>query len=163
MIAWLLAAALAAAPVAPDAPVAATAPGIDPAPAVPTPEQVMALPPPLAQALRTQVVDRTPRGMARLERLVAFMYEPDGLGIQYRHDANHTVAETWATREANCLSFTLLFVVIGGALYFFSVLTAKERVFRAVPNVTWRSGSPGRTTRNHRSTSDLGTRCRTAS
>jgi tetratricopeptide (TPR) repeat protein len=115
MIAWLLAAALAAAPVAPNAPVAATAPGIDPAPAVPTPEQVMALPPPLAQALRTQVVDRTPRGMARLERLVAFMYEPDGLGIQYRHDANHTVAETWATREANCLSFTLLTIALARA------------------------------------------------
>lgn len=31
---------------------------------------------------------------------------------------------------------TLIFVVIGAALYFFTVLTAKERVFRAVPNVT---------------------------
>ena len=109
MIAWLLAAALAAAPATP------AAPAIDPAPPVPTPEQVMALPPPLAQALRTQVVDRTPRGMARLERLVAFMYEPDGLGIQYRHDANHTVAETWATREANCLSFTLLTIALARA------------------------------------------------
>jgi glucuronide carrier protein len=31
---------------------------------------------------------------------------------------------------------TLAFVVIGAALYFFTVLTAKERVYRAVPNVT---------------------------
>jgi glucuronide carrier protein len=33
-------------------------------------------------------------------------------------------------------TITLVFVVIGAALYFFTFLTAKERVHRAVPNVT---------------------------
>lgn len=105
MIHLLLAAALALSPGA--APEAATA--------VPPPEQVLAIPAPLQEALQAQVIDRSRRGLPRLERLVAFMYEPDGLGIRYRHDADHTVAETWRTREANCLAFTLLTVALARA------------------------------------------------
>ena len=38
--------------------------------------------------------------------------------------------------QATFTAITLAFVVIGAALYFFTVLTTKERVHRAVPNVT---------------------------
>ena len=101
MIDWLLTAALALAP-------AAVA-------AAPPPEQVMEIPAPLREALQAQVVERSARGVPRLERLVAFMYQDDGLGIRYRHDANHTVAEVWRTREANCMAFTLLTIALARA------------------------------------------------
>lgn len=41
-----------------------------------------------------------------------------------------------ADLQGTFTTITLVFVVIGAALYFFTVLTAKERVHRAVPNVT---------------------------
>ena len=122
MIALLLAAALAASPATPtttsdapappqDLPVAPAAQTV----AVPTPEQVLAVPPELLEALQTHVIERSPRGLARLERLVAFMYDPEGLDIQYRHDADLTVAEVWRTRQANCLSFTLMTIALARA------------------------------------------------
>ena len=102
MIEWILAGALALSGAAPATPVETP----------PTPDQVMAIPAPLREALQTEVVARSSRGTTRLERLVAFMYDEDGLGIRYRHDADHTVAEVWRTREANCLSFTLLTIAL---------------------------------------------------
>jgi len=119
MITWLLAAALAASPATAETP---AAPRVevpvstpDLAVSVPTPRQVMELPPPLLEALKANVIDRSPRGLARLERLVAYMYDPDGLDIRYSHDANHTVAEVWTTRQANCLSFTLMTIAMARA------------------------------------------------
>jgi glucuronide carrier protein len=41
-----------------------------------------------------------------------------------------------ANLQATFTGITLAFVVIGAALYFFTVFTTKERVHRAVPNVT---------------------------
>lgn len=41
-----------------------------------------------------------------------------------------------ADLQGTFTAITLVFVVIGAALYFFTVFTAKERVHRAVPNVT---------------------------
>jgi glucuronide carrier protein len=41
-----------------------------------------------------------------------------------------------ADLQSTFTTVTLIFVVIGAALYFFTVLTAKERVPRTVPNVT---------------------------
>jgi Flp pilus assembly protein TadD len=103
MFDWLLVATLALSPTAAE-PV--------PAVVVPPAAQVMEIPAPLREALQREVIARSPRGLARLERLVAFLYDPEGLDIRYRHDADHTVAETWATRQANCLSFTLLTIAL---------------------------------------------------
>src|SRR5690606_34508737 len=99
MIAWLLAATLAASsaspaaspaasadpsPPAPSAAPAGAGPQVAPAPeVVPLPEQVMELPPALLAALQTSVIDRSPRGLGRLERLVDFMYQPEGLNVHY--------------------------------------------------------------------------------
>lgn len=103
MFDWLLVATLALSPTA-----------AEPLPAVVVPPaaQVMEIPAPLREALQREVIERSPRGLARLERLVAFLYDPEGLDIRYRHDADHTVAETWASRQANCLSFTLLTIAL---------------------------------------------------
>lgn len=123
MFASLLAAALAAAPAvaAPEPPALATpaeapvevVPDLGPPPAT---EDIFAIPAPLREALHTRVV--VPGGgsdQQRLNRLVRFLFDPDGLGMRYRHDADHTVAESWQTREANCLSFTLLTVALARA------------------------------------------------
>lgn len=43
-----------------------------------------------------------------------------------------------ADLQSTFTTVTLVFVVLGAALYLFTVLTAKERVHRAVPNVTFK-------------------------
>lgn len=109
MHAWMLAAALAlAAPQPPTAaPVVVTPP---------QPTQLMALPPELRQRLHEEVIAGADAPRQRLERLVAFMLAEDGLRIAYDEDATHSVAQTYATRRANCLSFTLLFVAMARAV-----------------------------------------------
>jgi len=103
MIATLMAATLALAGLAP-APVAVAEP--------PSPVEVMALPEPLRQEFHAKVLS-TPRGSEqRLRRMVEFLFSPDDLGMSYDIGANHTVAEAYATRQANCLSFTLLAIAL---------------------------------------------------
>jgi len=78
----------------------------------PAPADVLAVPEPLKRQFREQVLDRTHVAHARLERMVDFLFSPQGLGMSYDPDANHTVAEAYATRQANCMSFTLLTVAL---------------------------------------------------
>ena len=110
MYALLLAAALLSSPASP-----ATAPTLPPvlstlSPAPPA--SVVAVPPELRQRLHDEVLS-TPAGQRqRLEQLLHFMLDPDGLGIVYDENATNSIAQTYATRRANCLSFTLLFVAI---------------------------------------------------
>jgi len=77
--------------------------------APPDPAQVMAIPTELRDALRRQVTDRSRSPDARLELLMAFLFESDGgLGMTYDHAATLTVEAAYRTRKANCLTFTLL-------------------------------------------------------
>lgn len=78
----------------------------------PPPADVMAVPDGLRAAFREQVDTVTGTGEQKLERLLRFIVGEDRLAIRYRDDATHTVAETWATREGNCLSFTLMAVAL---------------------------------------------------
>src|SRR3546814_13780021 len=48
----------------------------------------------------------------RLQRLVAFLFDPSGLGMTYATDATLTVAQAYRLRQANCLTFTLLTVAL---------------------------------------------------
>lgn len=82
------------------------------APPPPPPEQVMALPEPLREQFRQWVMARRSSPSARLDRMVEFMFSPEGLGMAYQYDATHTVAQAYATRRANCLTFTLLAVAL---------------------------------------------------
>ncbi len=103
---WLLGALLAlASPVPPALAEAAPTPPQ-------SPEDVLAIPAPLRQQFREQVLVTTRAPQQRLERLVAFLFSPHGLGMAYHPDANHTVAQAYATRQANCLTFTLLTVAL---------------------------------------------------
>ena len=104
MLSWLLATALA---------VQANAlPVRAPVELPPSPEQVLAVPAELRAALQAQVVQPTHSRRQRLERLLDFMFRPGGLGLTYQADASYTVAETWRTRKANCLGFTLMTVAL---------------------------------------------------
>jgi Flp pilus assembly protein TadD len=106
--------ALQAAPAAPAAP-----PGAAPAPVVsvtplvpPPPGEVMAIPEALRAEFQAQVLDSTKIPEQRVRRMVAFMFDKDGLGLEYKGDATNTVAESYRTRQVNCLSFTLLAVAL---------------------------------------------------
>lgn len=48
----------------------------------------------------------------RTERLLADLFDPDQIGIEYRHNANLTAAQTFDQGVANCLSLTLLSYVL---------------------------------------------------
>jgi Flp pilus assembly protein TadD len=74
--------------------------------------RILALPPELRAQLRAQALADEPLRSRRLERIVEFVFARDGLGMRYREGADHTVAEAYATREANCLGFTLLFLAL---------------------------------------------------
>lgn len=105
MIATLMAATLAMAGLAP---AASPAPSAQP----PTPAEVMALPEPLRREFHAKVLTTPRKSEQRLRRMVEFLFSPDDLGMRYDITANHTVAEAYATRQANCLSFTLLAIAL---------------------------------------------------
>ena len=76
------------------------------------PSQVMVIPDELREIFRKQVVETTNEPELRLRRMVAFMLDKEGLGLQYKADASNTVAESYRTRQVNCLSFTLMAVAL---------------------------------------------------
>ncbi len=109
MLNVLLAAALALQPTLPAQPIASVALEVD---SPPSPESVLAVPDELRESFRKQVLETTRSPGLRLKRLTEFMFDPNGLGVRYEPGANHTVAETYRTREANCLAFTMLTVAL---------------------------------------------------
>lgn len=90
----------------------APAPVMPPPEPMPSPEQVMAVPPALRAQLQRQVIGDGGPGRQRLQRLVAFLFDPSGLGMTYATDATLTVEQAYRLRKANCLTFTLLTVAL---------------------------------------------------
>jgi Flp pilus assembly protein TadD len=82
---------------------------------MPRPEQVMAVPPELHAQLQQQVIDGGGSDRARLERLVLFLFQKSGLGMEYSAEPTLTVEQAYRTRKANCLTFTLLTVALARA------------------------------------------------
>jgi tetratricopeptide (TPR) repeat protein len=78
-------------------------------------DALMAIPEALREQLRAQV---RPQAMPnrQLEALADFLLDPQGLGLQYRHDATLSVAEAFERREGNCLTFTLMTVALAREL-----------------------------------------------
>jgi Flp pilus assembly protein TadD len=104
----MLAVALALSPPVTGPAPAPIAPVVDPIPQ----EQVMALPPALKAQLHERVLAGDPAQTQRFQRLVHFVVDQDGLGMTYQEDATYTVSEAFATRKANCLTFTLLVLAL---------------------------------------------------
>jgi Flp pilus assembly protein TadD len=76
------------------------------------PTQVMALPVELRQRFHREVLATPGAPAERLHRTLRFILDPAGLGIAYEEDATYSVAQAYEARRANCLSFTLLFLVL---------------------------------------------------
>ncbi|WP_315387180.1 tetratricopeptide repeat protein [uncultured Stenotrophomonas sp.] len=96
----------------PTAPAAALDAAVQP---VPSPEQILAIPPELRALLQQRVIAAANSREQRLERLVHLIFDEDGMHLEYDPYATHTLAETWQTHRANCLSFTLMFVTLARA------------------------------------------------
>jgi len=118
----VLCAALATAPVrAADPPAASPAPpalgrqAVGTPEVLPTPEQILAVPVELRALLQARVIAPRIAREQRLRRLVALIFDADGMHLAYDPHATHTLTETWQTGRANCLSFTLLFVTLARA------------------------------------------------
>lgn len=75
----------------------------------------------MARFLSKEIRIRLDR-QARVQHLVDAIFNEDGVGITYGNQRTKTAIETFETGSGNCLSFTLLFVVmarhIGLAAYF---------------------------------------------
>lgn len=78
----------------------------------PTWEQASEMPANLRTQFHTQVLGKRATQQQRLQDIVDFMLGPQGLALEYNVHATHTVAETYANRRGNCLSFTLMFIVL---------------------------------------------------
>ena len=76
------------------------------------PAQVMVLPPALRARVQEDVLAGSPSQETRLNRLLHLVFDKGGLGLIYQDDATESVAQVYATRTANCLSFTLFFVAL---------------------------------------------------
>lgn len=135
--AWMLAVAIALVPAAGAAAEAPPAPAparVAAELAMPAPDEVMALPDELRARFKAQVLDRTKAAYPRLERIMAFLFDPAGLGMTYTPDVTYTVEQAWRRREANCLSFTLLVLALAReagleaeAQYFDEVLVWRQQ------------------------------------
>jgi Flp pilus assembly protein TadD len=79
---------------------------------VPPAASVTALPAELRQRFRTQALSPPAPARQRLEQVLHFMLDADGLAITYDQGATYSVEQTYAERRANCLSFTLLFLAL---------------------------------------------------
>ncbi len=104
MFGWIFAALL-----------ATSAPAIDLDQQAGSPAQAMELPPALRQRLQDDVLAGEPSQRARLNRLLHLVLDKEGLNLSYQDEATSTVVQTYATRTANCLSFTLLFLALARA------------------------------------------------
>lgn len=135
MITWALAAALAL-PAS-----AAVVPATVAETAMPDRAHVMALPPELRARLQEEVIGKGRSDMQRLERLVDFMFDEHGLGMQYQDDATHTVEQAFVTRKANCLAFTLLFVAMAreAGLDVYPQAIEEVLAWRQVENTVYRT------------------------
>lgn len=83
-----------------------------PAVQIPSATEVMALPEGLREEFQRNVLDTTSFPEARLERLVKFVFDRDGLGIAYKPNVTRTISEIYRERTVNCLSSTLLIVAL---------------------------------------------------
>ena len=85
---------------------------MEPDPQTEPPAHVMALPPDLRARLHDEVLAGSPSLRTRFNRLLHLLFDEKGLRLVYQDDATASVEQTYATRTANCLSFTLLFLAL---------------------------------------------------
>ncbi|HEY9540755.1 MAG TPA: transglutaminase, partial [Luteimonas sp.] len=77
-------------------------------------QAAMALPDGLRQALPALELDNASE-IDRVRRLFEFMVAEDGLALHYLEQPTYGIAESYARREVNCLSFTMMFIALARA------------------------------------------------
>ncbi|TWI04606.1 Tfp pilus assembly protein PilF [Luteimonas cucumeris] len=82
---------------------------LDPGPGLPSRDQIMAVPPELHAQFQEQVIRKGDSTDERLRLLIDFVLNDPELQLEYDNNLTRTISETYRTRKANCLSFTLLF------------------------------------------------------
>ncbi len=93
---------------------AAESPAVEAAP--PSAAQILAVPADLQTLLREQVIEPARSPSERMQRLVALMSDGErGLGMQYRDEATYTISEGFQHRQANCVTYTLMFLTLARA------------------------------------------------
>lgn len=126
---------------------------------VPAPTAILALPDALRADFHARVLDVDRSEAQRLERLVDYLFAPEQLGMQYQPDATYTVTEAYATRRANCLSFTLLTVALAreAGLDAYGQEIAETLAWRKIDQTIFRSNhvNAGVTVRRKRLTVDV--------
>ncbi|MEF9978450.1 MAG: tetratricopeptide repeat protein [Thermomonas sp.] len=75
-------------------------------------QAAVALPDELRRMLPPEAVDRGVDDAIRVQALVDFMIDDDGLALRYQEQPTHGIAESFALRRVNCLSFTMLFIAM---------------------------------------------------
>ncbi|NDK40278.1 tetratricopeptide repeat protein [Pseudoxanthomonas gei] len=101
MISWVLAAALAL----PGA-------GAEVAPP-PDPVTLMVVPAELRARMQAQVIEPARGEHQRLQRLLRFLSDDEpGLAMLYNDEATQSVAEAYLNRQANCVTYTMLFLAL---------------------------------------------------
>lgn len=83
---------------------------------LPEREDVLAVPPDLRAQLHEGIKAAGASPQQRVEWLSFFLFSPQGLDLQYGADSTGTVSETYASRQANCLSATLMFLALAHEL-----------------------------------------------
>ncbi|HSD16666.1 MAG TPA: transglutaminase domain-containing protein [Thermomonas sp.] len=79
-------------------------------------EAAMALPDELRRMLPADATNRRIDDAIRTQALVDFMIADDGLALRYQEQPTYGIAESFARRRVNCLSFTMLFVAMARAV-----------------------------------------------
>lgn len=108
--------ALAAPGIADPTPVTTTEPLAVPADivpiSVPSPQQIIVIPPELRAQLRQNVINKSYSRERRMKLLVDYIFSKQGLGLEYDSSVTRTIEQTFRDRKGNCMSFTLLFVTL---------------------------------------------------
>ena len=112
MISWLLATAIALASPPANTGALVDKPSVEAASAPVSERDVFAIPPELEARLRTAVDRSAGSDMLKMQRLVSFLIDDNGLGMTYEAGATYTVGQAYRARKANCLTFTLLVVAL---------------------------------------------------
>lgn len=78
----------------------------------PQPDEVLRLPDSVINELDEHVLRRSRLDDRRLDLLVEYMFDEEGLDFDYIVEPTRNAADTYAAGEGNCLSFTLLFLAL---------------------------------------------------
>ncbi|QOC22833.1 tetratricopeptide repeat protein [Wenzhouxiangella sp. AB-CW3] len=95
---------------------AALAMTVSAAPPPPEPEAVLTLPDEIIEQLDARIIRHTRSSDRRLDQVVRYMLRSGGLNLSYLHSPTRDVTGAIEDGQANCLSFTLIFLAMADHL-----------------------------------------------